>query len=96
MPRGLNTPQESEFLELTEKRYPVSRLMQLLCVRELASEVSKSSNEGRIVITTVNPGFVDTSIMREASFLYFLVVSALKKLMLRTAVEGGRMLNKCC
>ncbi|KAH7348363.1 putative short-chain dehydrogenase/reductase family protein [Rhexocercosporidium sp. MPI-PUGE-AT-0058] len=73
-------------------RYQVLKLIQLFCVRELANEVSKCIKQELIIISTINPGFVDTSIMREAGFMYSLFVSALKKLMSRTAEEGGRTL----
>lgn len=73
-------------------RYPVSKLIQLLCVRELASEVSKSSKEGRIIVSTINPGYVDTAIMREASFPYSMFLFVMKHLLSRTAEQGGRTL----
>ncbi|KAG9240027.1 putative short-chain dehydrogenase [Calycina marina] len=38
-------------------RYKVSKLMQLFCVRELAVRVTASDKDGKIIVSTVNPGF---------------------------------------
>ena len=70
----------------------MSKLIELLISRELANHTSASPKDGRIIVSLINPGFVDTSIMREANFLYSLWISALKKIMSRTAEEGGRTL----
>ncbi len=61
-------------------------------MRELAKEVSKSTKKGKVIVSMANPGFVDTSIMREAAFPFSLFVSGLKRTMARTAEEGSRTL----
>ena len=79
-------------MRLMDSRYNVSKSIELFCVRELAREVSESTKKGCIIVSVTNPGFVDTSIMREATFPFSLFVSGLKKTMSRTAEEGGRTL----
>jgi len=73
-------------------RYEVTKLIQLLCTRELASQLDKSGKSGRITVSTLNPGFVATAIMREAKFPYTIWLWILKKTMSRTPEEGGRTL----
>lgn len=73
-------------------RYNVSKLIETLCVRELADQVTKSKTEGKVIVNILNPGFVDTAIMRNSSFLFSMYVSTLKKLLSRTTEEGGRTL----
>lgn len=77
---------------LTEGRYNVSKLMELLLVRELADQITKSSKPGRVTTSILNPGFVKTDIMRDASWLYSIYVCSLAAIMARTAEEGGRIL----
>jgi retinol dehydrogenase-12 len=77
---------------LNTVRYNVSKMIQLLLMRELAAEITKSNKPGTIITSIINPGFVDTSIMRHAGRVFALFVSGLKKLMSRTAEEGGRTL----
>jgi len=54
-------------------RYNVSKMIELLCTRELASEVLKSKKGGDIVVSLINPGFVKTEIMRDSSFFFLFV-----------------------
>lgn len=75
-----------------DDRYNVSKMIGLLLVRELASKVTASSNEGSVIVSVMNPGFVDTEVMRNASFLYSLYVKGLKKILARSTEEGGRIL----
>lgn len=77
---------------LTMARYNVSKTIELLLMRELAFQLTASKKGGNVVTSIINPGFVDTSIMRHASRAFALFVSGLKKLMSRTAEEGGRTL----
>jgi len=67
-------------------------LIELLCYRQLANEITHTTQKGQVIVNLANPGFVDTNIMREASFLYSLYLLALKKIMSRTTEEGGRIL----
>ena len=77
---------------LTTSRYNVSKLIELLVVRELADQITASGKDGCVIVSLINPGFVDTSIMREAKFFFSLYVTAMKKTISRTAEEGGRTL----
>ena len=73
-------------------RYPISKLIQLFCTRELANQLDKSGKEGRIITSTMNPGFVNTAIMRDAKWPYTWWLWFLKKTLSRTPEEGGRIL----
>jgi retinol dehydrogenase 12 len=74
------------------RRYEVSKLIQLLCTRELANQLEKSRKDGQVITSTINPGFVNTAIMREAKWPFTLWLAFLKKTLSRTAEEGGRTL----
>ncbi|KAE9367394.1 putative short-chain dehydrogenase/reductase family protein [Stipitochalara longipes BDJ] len=74
------------------ERYEVSKLIQLLCARELANQLDKSQKSGRIIVSTLNPGFVATAIMREASWPFTWWLAFLKAALARTPEEGGRTL----
>ena len=43
-------------------RYNVTKMMELLAVRQLAEEVTKSQKNGQVVINVLNPGWVKTNI----------------------------------
>lgn len=73
-------------------RYNVSKIIETFCVRELADRITKSKSEGKVIVNILNPGFVDTAIMRHSSFLFSVYVSTMKKLLSRTTEEGGRTL----
>jgi hypothetical protein len=77
---------------LTGGRYYVSKLIQLLTVREFADELTKSTKPGKIVTSVVNPGFVATQIMRHEGPLFQIYLKVLRKLLARTAEEGSRTL----
>ncbi|RBQ77232.1 hypothetical protein FVER14953_06506 [Fusarium verticillioides] len=42
-------------------RYNVSKMMELLAVRELASKVSESKKESQVIVSVVNSGWVKTN-----------------------------------
>lgn len=67
-------------------------MIELLGVRELAASVTHSSKPGNITVSLINPGFVKTEIMREASPVFALFVAGLAKIYSRTPEEGGRIL----
>jgi retinol dehydrogenase-12 len=73
-------------------RYNVSKLMELLAVRELASEMTKSGKEGDIVVSLVNPGSVRTDIMRHAGPVMAAYVWLVRLFLSRSPEEGGRTL----
>ncbi|KAM7194552.1 putative short-chain dehydrogenase [Naviculisporaceae sp. PSN 640] len=76
------------------ERYYISKLMQLLVMREFASQLSKveslDAGKGKIITSAVNPGFVSTDILRNRGYLSQLGLVVLRKLMARTAEEGAR------
>lgn len=67
-------------------------MIELLLLRELAAEMTKSKNGGNVVASIINPGFVDTAIMRHAGTMYSAFISGLKKVVARSTEEGGRTL----
>ncbi|KAK7991018.1 Protein dhs-3 [Apiospora arundinis] len=73
-----------------QDRYRVSKMIQLLLVRELANALSASSKPGKIITSTVNPGFVNTGLMNEAPARMQVVVAGLKRMTARTPEEGAR------
>ncbi|GAO17616.1 hypothetical protein UVI_02050990 [Ustilaginoidea virens] len=66
-------------------RYFVSKLVGLLCVREMAQ---RAGSAGPVVINCLNPGFCHSQLGREAG--WYLYVMAL--LLARPAEVGGRMI----
>lgn len=70
----------------------MSKLIELLCLRELAEQLTKSTKEGRITANYLNPGFVATEIMREGGPIYQVYLWVMKKLLSRNPEEGGRTL----
>ena len=77
---------------LTGGRYYVSKLIQLLTVREFADELTKSAKPGKIVTSVINPGFVTTQIMRHEGPLFQIYLKGLRKLLARTAETGSSTL----
>ncbi|RDW73549.1 short-chain dehydrogenase family protein [Coleophoma cylindrospora] len=73
-------------------RYYVSKLVQLLMVLELANLVSNSSKPGDVTVSIVNPGFVDTKVMRNASATFHFFFRPYRSLVARSAEEGARTL----
>lgn len=79
------------------ERYYISKLIQLLVMREFARQLRRSESEGvgggskgRIITSAVNPGFVATDILRNRGYLSQLGLVVLRKLMARTTEEGAR------
>jgi len=66
--------------------------MQLLCARELSAKLIESSKEGHIIVSTVNPGFVATKIMRNATGGFLIWGTALKYAISRNCEVGSRTL----
>ncbi|KAK6607507.1 short-chain dehydrogenase reductase [Botrytis cinerea] len=76
-------------------RYNVSKLISLLFSRELAfalRESERRGREGHVVANIVNPGLVDTEIMRHATGATKHLVRGAMKLMARSVEEGSRTL----
>ncbi|KAF3397087.1 Short chain dehydrogenase yanD [Talaromyces pinophilus] len=75
-----------------KNRYYVSKMVQLLMIRELANQIASSSLPGNITVSAVNPGFVKTEVMRNASITFHLFFRPYRKLVARSAQEGARTL----
>jgi retinol dehydrogenase-12 len=89
----VNSFQQLVIPKLKSYRYRVSKMIELLCVRELASELTKSQKEGRVTASIVNPGYVDTSILREVSGTrQKLIFGGLKLVFARKTEVGARTL----
>jgi retinol dehydrogenase 12 len=74
-------------------RYEVSKLVQLLLIREMANQVSKSDGSTeRVVISATNPGAVTTNITRDPGVLLQAMTKVGQKLTCRSAEEGSRTL----
>ncbi|PQE16378.1 short-chain dehydrogenase reductase protein [Rutstroemia sp. NJR-2017a BVV2] len=67
-------------------RYPTSKVINLLWVRELASRVS---NEG-IIVNAPTPGFCKTELMRDTSGVMGLIVKLTMLMVGREASDGAR------
>ncbi|KPI36277.1 Retinol dehydrogenase 12 [Cyphellophora attinorum] len=78
---------EKERARMTD-RYNVSKMVEMLAVRELAEQVTRSGKEGRVVVSQSNPGWVATNISASEPFPWF--VRALKKVMARDTEMGSR------
>lgn len=90
---------ERIFRSLAEKegarmndRYNVSKMIELLCLRELASELTKSAEDGRVIASLINPGYVDTQIQRESQGMQKLKVWAQRRVFARKTEVGSRTL----
>jgi NAD(P)-dependent dehydrogenase (short-subunit alcohol dehydrogenase family) len=70
-----------------DERYPTSKLMEVLLVRELAPRLKDSG----IVMNMINPGLCKTELSRDRNFQAF-VLSVMKLLLARTAEQGSRTL----
>jgi retinol dehydrogenase 12 len=61
-------------------------------VRELADRITKSSKPGSVIVSIVNPGFVKTAVMRNASATFHFFFKPYRMLVGRSAEEGARTL----
>lgn len=68
-------------------RYQVSKLIQLLCAREMAAQITSSNVP--VTVNSVNPGFCESELNREGSWILW-VVWLLKMLLARTTEAGSR------
>lgn len=66
--------------------------MQLLVVQELAAQITESSKPGDITVSVVNPGFVKTSIMRNAGTVFKIFFPPWRALIARSTEKGSRTL----
>lgn len=73
-----------------KSRYEVSKLVQLLLVRELADQVTSSEQgDQTVIVSSFNPGAVTTNIARDPGVLLQAMVKVAQKLTCRTTAEGA-------
>lgn len=73
------------------ERYPVSKLLVVLCAREMAAKIkdsNKGSNQHDVILNYVNPGLCHSQLGREGS----MVLEIMKFLLARTTEVGSRTL----
>ncbi|RYP71039.1 hypothetical protein DL770_008178 [Monosporascus sp. CRB-9-2] len=73
-------------------RYNVSKLLELLAVRELANKLSVSTQSGKVICSILNPGTVVTEIDREGHGIRNALFQVFLKLVGRNAEEASRTL----
>ncbi|RVX65852.1 hypothetical protein B0A52_10309 [Exophiala mesophila] len=69
-------------------RYNLSKLLEILFIRELCSRLHDES----VVITMVNPGLCKSELDRSASFILRLFITPLRMILARTTEVGSRTL----
>ncbi|KAF2791719.1 NAD(P)-binding protein [Melanomma pulvis-pyrius CBS 109.77] len=72
------------------KRYPVSKLLELYAIRQLA--LLRPVSETGVTINYVNPGFCKTELSRNAGFILWAILGIMKIFLGRTAEVGSRTL----
>ncbi|OJJ03945.1 hypothetical protein ASPVEDRAFT_43415 [Aspergillus versicolor CBS 583.65] len=88
-PRGIFPALDDEKTARMSERYPTSKLVLILALREL---VSRMSGDGSVVVNMVNPGFCHSELVRNSSGLMRLQVNLLKMILARTTEVGSRTL----
>ena len=71
-------------------RYNVSKLLQLYCIRELASLFPVENTS--VVLNLINPGMCTTELNRNIRGVASVVVKVMRALLARTSEEGSRNL----
>jgi retinol dehydrogenase 12 len=72
------------------RSYPVSKLLQIFAVRELAGEIA--NKQPKVVLNMLSPGLCKTALTRNATGMTKVVMAVAKALLARTAEEGSRVL----
>ena len=70
------------------ERYPTSKLLEVLAVREIAPKLTGSG----VVLNTLNPGFCHSSLSRNSEFPKAIIFWLMKTLLARTTEVGSRTL----
>ncbi|KAL2062309.1 hypothetical protein VTL71DRAFT_6575 [Oculimacula yallundae] len=80
--------------DMSMERYMVSKLIEVLCVHELASLLSKNSNSlsPPVIINCMTPGACKSDFHRENSAIESIIQSILDALFARTTEAGSRTL----
>ncbi|RFU31166.1 hypothetical protein B7463_g5191, partial [Scytalidium lignicola] len=71
------------------RRYMVSKLLEVLLVRELAAQVGKPEDQG-VIINSVNPGFCVSELTRNLSFFARIMQNLIQLILARSAEIGSR------
>lgn len=72
------------------RSYPVSKLLQLFAVREIADKTAKETP--LVIVNTLNPGLCYTDLTRSATGATYYVMKVMRALLAWTAEEGSRTL----
>ncbi|KAI9825809.1 MAG: hypothetical protein M1832_000749 [Thelocarpon impressellum] len=76
-----------------DDRYNVSKLLEVLAVRELAGALAASPRGGRtVVLDTVNPGLCHSELGRDAAGARGMIFTVMKALLARSTEVGSRTL----
>jgi retinol dehydrogenase-12 len=70
--------------------YPVSKLLQVFAVREIAAKIA--NKQPKVVLNMLNPGLCKTALTRNATGMTGVTMAVSKALLGRTAEEGSRVL----
>ena len=71
------------------ERYPLSKLLEVLTVRQLAPLISQSTNSKAVILNILNPGLCHSSLSREVHSIKF---HLMKLLLARSTEQGSRTL----
>ncbi|EEQ86444.1 hypothetical protein RJZ56_005759 [Blastomyces dermatitidis] len=71
-----------------KERYEVSKLLEILVVREIAPKLADSG----VILNLINPGFCQSGLMREFHWLVLVIKTMLTHIMVRTTEVGSRTL----
>ncbi|KAI9840936.1 MAG: putative secondary metabolism biosynthetic enzyme [Sclerophora amabilis] len=74
-----------------EDRYNLSKLLEVLAVREISSQTS-SSSKPPVVINVLNPGLCHSALTRDLTGLRGYMIGAMKAVLARTTEVGSRTL----
>jgi len=76
------------------EKYNISKLLEILTIRELAPKMTVSTESGRpaVILNTLTPGLCESQLMRHASFLLAIGAKIGKALLARNSEVGSRTL----
>ncbi|KAK5087177.1 hypothetical protein LTR05_004348 [Lithohypha guttulata] len=80
----IDDPKKSDM----SKRYPLSKLLEVLVVREIAPKI----NSGQVTLNMLNPGLCHSSLTRDVSGFQLLTYTLMKAILARTTEVGSRTL----
>ncbi|KIJ52357.1 hypothetical protein M422DRAFT_64871 [Sphaerobolus stellatus SS14] len=90
---SLNDPKYCAKMRTMEERYWITKLFNLFFVHSLADRLPKPSAESPgLIVTSVNPGWCKSKLMRSAGIIRSFALNMGAKIMARTTEEGSRTL----